>query len=102
MRIVATTTSREGRVTHHLVREESGSAAYVRLRPLLPVGSETRRPHPGHRHVDRARRLSTRDELGPGTVSRKRARARRKLTRSGRVHHQPGRVAFGVPLHAPR
>ena len=42
MRIVATTTSREGRVTHHLVREESGSAAYVRLRPLLPVGSEIR------------------------------------------------------------
>ena len=69
----------------------------------------TRRPHPGHRHVDRARRLSTRDELRPGTVSRKRARARRKLTRNGRVpakrgrvHHQPGRVAFGVPLHAPR
>ena len=40
MLIIAIATSPEGRVTHHLVRAEGGSAAYRRLRPLLPVGSQ--------------------------------------------------------------
>ena len=40
MLIVATATSPVGRVTHHLIRAHFGSAAYRRLRPLLPVGTQ--------------------------------------------------------------
>ena len=39
MLIIAIATAPTGSVTHHLVREETGSAAYRRLRPLLSPGS---------------------------------------------------------------
>ena len=56
MLIIATATSPDGRVTRHLVRAKTGSAAYRRLRPLLTPGS----------HIDTCSLTwwrATRDEL---------------------------------------
>ena len=40
MLIIAIATSPADAVTHHVARDETGSAAYRRLRPLLPVGTQ--------------------------------------------------------------
>ena len=39
MLIIATAASADQHVTHHVFRDEPSSAAYRRLRPLLPVGT---------------------------------------------------------------
>ena len=40
MLIVCTAETPDGRVTRHLVRDETGAGAYRRLRPLLTPGSQ--------------------------------------------------------------